>query len=94
MAPILKHLSTAGAMEETDFSQVNQALHSTTFLTYGGKGQFSYRCLSSDHMQEECALHPNSLVPVVRFKDQARSGRRDERQHQELRSSWKGPCYA
>ena len=68
--------------------------YSTTFLAYDGKGQFYSRCLSSDHMQEECALHPNSLVPVVGFKNKARGGRRDEHLNQELRKSWKGPCYA
>jgi len=47
------------SLEGTDFSRVNQGLYATTFLAYGGRGQFCARCMSSDHAQEECALHPN-----------------------------------
>ena len=83
------------SLEEADFSQLNQAIYTTTFLAYGGKGQFCSRCLGADHMQEECVLHPNACVPVVRFKDQPRGGKREDRyQHYEARRSWKGPCYA
>ena len=82
------------SLEDTDFSQVNQALYSTTFLAYGGKGQFCSRCLASNHAQEDCALYPPSAVPAGRFREQARSNRREDRHHHEPRRSWKGPCYA
>ena len=82
------------SIEKTDFSQLNQALYSTTFLAYGGKGQFCSRCLASDHTQDDCALHPTPMVPWVRLKDQARGGRREDRHHHETRRNWKGPCYA
>ena len=70
------------SLEDTDFSQVNQALYSTTFLAYGGKG-----CLASDHAQEDCALYPPSAVPAGRFREQARSNRREDRHHHEPRRS-------
>ncbi len=37
------------SLEAVDFSKINQGLYSTTFLAYGGRGQFCSRCLLSDH---------------------------------------------
>ena len=31
--------------------------------------------LASDHVQEDCALHPQRAVPVVRFKESGASSR-------------------
>ena len=65
------------SIEKTDFSQLNQALYSTTFLAYGGKGQFCSRCLASDHTQDDCAPHPD---PMFRgFAKKTRRGEAEER---------------
>ena len=47
-------------------SQLNQALYSTKFLAYRGKGQFCYRCLSFDSTQEVCP--PPQLHSIRWFK--------------------------
>ena len=39
------------------FSKLSQALYTTTFLAYWGKGQFCLICMMSDHNSEECALN-------------------------------------
>lgn len=44
------------SLESTDFSKLSQALYTTTFLAYRGKGQFCQICMMSDHTSEECAL--------------------------------------
>ena len=85
------------SLEATDFSKINQSLYSTTFLAYGGRGQFCPHCLSSDHGQEECALHPQRAVPVVRFKESGASLRDEWRlKPGELRRKRprKGACFA
>ena len=61
------------SLEETDFSKLNQSLYTTTFLAYGGRGQFCPCCLSSDHLPEDCALHPQRAVPVVCFRESGAS---------------------
>ena len=70
-----QHISS---LESSDFSKINQGLYSTTFLVYGGKGQFCQSCMQSDHTHEECALHPNRAVPVIRIKDSVGTGGREE----------------
>ena len=57
------------SLESAHFSKVNQSLYATTFLAYGGRGQFCVRCMASDHAQEECVLHPNQEVPVEQLQD-------------------------
>ncbi len=84
------------SLEGTDFSRVNQGLYATTFLAYGGRGQFCARCMSSDHAQEECALHPNREVPVVQLQDSRGRSRREEQVlgEQRRRRGRRGACYA
>lgn len=82
------------SLEATDFSKVNQGLYATTFLAYGGRGQFCARCMSSDHAQEECALHPNREVPVVQLQDNRGRHRREEQVEQRRRRGRRGACYA
>ena len=54
------------SIEAAEFGRINQSLYSTTFLAHRGRtGQFCYRCSSSDHSQEECALHPNRGLQMV-----------------------------
>ena len=45
------------SLEEADFFQLNQALYTTTFLAYGGKGQLYSRCLGAERLasQRMCA---------------------------------------
>lgn len=68
----------ATSLETTDFSRINQGLYTTTFLAYGGKGQFCQSCMMSDHNHEECALHPSRTVPVVRIRESSSGGAREE----------------
>lgn len=56
------------SLTEVDFSKLNQALYSTTFLAYGGRGRFCASCSMSDHTPEECALHPNRSMPVIQLR--------------------------
>ena len=56
-----QHISS---LESTDFSKINQGLYTTTFLAYGGRGQFCQSCMLSGHNHKECALHPNHAIPV------------------------------
>ena len=66
------------SIEAAEFGRINQSLYSTTFLAHRGRtGQFCYRCSSSDHSQEECALHPNRGLQMVQVHSgpvQAHSG--------------------
>ncbi len=75
---------------------MNQGLYATTFLAYGGRGQFCARCMSSDHAQEECVLHPNREVPVVQLQDSRGRSRREEHVlgEQRRRRGRRGACYA
>lgn len=69
------------SLETTDFSKLNQSLYATTFLAYGGKGQFCPSCMLPDHTQDECALHPSRTVPVVRLREagfESREGARGQ----------------
>ena len=68
---------------------MNQSLYTTTFLAYGGKGQFCSRYMASDHSQEDCALHPRREVPVVQLQKQRPAGsRRDKLQRDARRRGW------
>ena len=50
-------MSQMSSLETTDFSKLGQALHTTTFLAYQGKGQFCQIFMMSDHNSKECALN-------------------------------------
>lgn len=67
--------------------QYNQSEHATTFLAYGGKGQFCTRRLAADHTQEDCALHPVMSLSVVLLHERTRSTTAQETR--EVR----GACY-
>ena len=82
------------SLQGAEFGKLNQSLYSMTFLAYRGRGQSCPPCLLSDHLPEECALHPERAMPVARLTDrtgagewQARSperrGRSPERRDQE-----------
>ena len=47
------------SLESANFGRLNQALYATTFLAYGGRGQFCPSCMLLDHGQDDCALHPS-----------------------------------
>lgn len=81
------------SLEAVDFSRINQSLYSTTFLAYGGRGQFCVRCMMSDHGQEDCALHPNRALPMVQFKDFSAGPGRKEESSPRRRPS-RGACFA
>lgn len=83
------------SLESTDFSKINQGLYSTTFLAYGGRGQFCARCMMSDHSQDDCALHPSRTLPMVQFRDAMMAGpsRREEVEPRRKPRS-RGACYA
>ncbi len=82
------------SLEAADFAKVNQSLYSTTFLAYGGRGQFCTRCLMADHSQEDCALHPGRDVPVVRLRDTASTPARREDPEWRRRRARRGACFA
>ena len=84
------------SMETVDFSKINQGLYATTFLAYGGRGQFCQGCLASDHTHSECALHPNQSLPVVRVGQAAGPQAREEgsQRRQDRKRSVKGACFA
>lgn len=84
------------SLEETDFSKLNHGLYSTTFLAFGGRGQFCSRCLLSDHTQEECALHPNRALPVVQFREPGGMNRREgmSSQGERKKKGRRGACFA
>lgn len=80
------------SLESTDFGKINQSLYATTFLAYGGRGQFCSSCMLPDHSREDCALHPGRNLPVVRLGDVAeRRFRPDQRRG---KSGGKRPCFA
>ena len=86
------------SLERVDFSKVNQSLYSTTFLAYGGRGQFCTHCMLSDHSSDECALHPGRGIPLLQIQDQlSRRARRSEdvsMGDQMRRMGRRGACYA
>lgn len=85
------------AIESTDFSKINQSLYTTTFLAYGGWGLYCSHCLASDHAQEDCALHPQRAVPVVRFRETVQIQREDWKQRYgepPRKRSKRGACFA
>ena len=93
-AAFRQHISS---LESADFSKINQGLYSTTFLAYGGKGQFCQSCMQSDHTHEECALHPNRAVPVIHIKESMGTGGREEARpprSQDRKRPYKGACFA
>ena len=55
-------------------SRLDQSLYSTTFLAFGGGGQFCSRCLLADHTQEDRALNPSQAVPLVQLRDREPAG--------------------
>ena len=57
------------SLETTNFARINQGLYSTTFLAYGGRGQFCARCMMADHTQEDGTTdggpdHRNTFLTV------------------------------
>jgi hypothetical protein len=85
------------SVEAADSSKINQSLYTTTFLVYGGRGLFCPHCLVSDHGQEDCALHPQRAVPVVRFKETGSGLREDWRprtSEPRRKRPRKGACFA
>ena len=77
--------------------QINQGLYATTFLAYGGKGQFGKSCILLYHTLEECALHSSRLVPVIRIGEWISEGSKEKAQvprGQECRSPPRGSCLA
>ena len=85
------------SVEAADFSKINQSLYTTTFLAYGGRGLYCPHCLASDHAQEDCALHPQRAVPVVRFKETGCGMREDWRgrtPEPRRKRPRKGACFA
>ena len=89
-----QHISS---LESTDFSRINQGLYSTTFLAYGGKGQFCQSCMSSDHTHDECALHPKRSVPVIQITESARGAVKEDSRlprGQERKRLARGACFA
>ena len=87
----------AASLESMDFSKINQGLYATTFLAYGGKGQFCQNCMLSDHTLEECALHPSRSVPVIRIGERTSEGSKEEvrmPRGQERRRPPRGACFA
>ena len=94
------------SLQGAEFGKLNQSLYSTTFLAYRGRGQSCPTCLLSDHLPEECALHPDRAMPVVRLTDRTgagewrarspeRRGRSSERRDQEpgRKRQRKGACF-
>ena len=57
------------SLEATNLARINQSLYFITFLANGGRGQFCFRCMMSDHAQEECALNPNRALPLVQMRE-------------------------
>lgn len=53
----------------TDFSKINQSLYSTTFLGFGNKPHCCPTCQMPDHTYDECALHPNRQLSVIRVRE-------------------------
>ena len=87
----------AASLESMDFGKINQGLYATTFLAYGGKGQFCQCCMLSDHTVEECALHPSRSVPVIRIGEWISDGSKEEARMprgQERRRPPRGACFA
>ena len=81
----LRHFTS---LEGADFSKINQSLYTTTFLAYGGRGQFC---------EEDCDLHPQRADPVVHFKESGASSRDEWRFKQvefHRKRPRKGACYA
>ena len=78
------------SLETTDFSKLSQALYTTTFLAYWGKGQFCQTCKMSDHNSEECAL--NSHQRDRHYK----SNKRDSHGQRSLepRRGRRGVCFS
>ena len=92
-----RHFATCQRWSQPIFSKLNQGLYSTTFLSYGGKGQFFQGCLMSGHSHEECALHPNQAMTVVHVREAGGSrGKEDSwlSKGQECKKSRRGACFA
>ena len=80
------------SLESANFGQLNQALYATTFLAYGGRGQFCPSCMLPDHGQDDCALHPSRSLPTIRLSDMAE--RRFRPVQRRGKSAGKRPCFA
>ena len=65
--------------KESFESPINQSLYSTTFSAYGSKARSCTTCMLPDHMDEECALHPNREVPLIRMSELAAKTREETR---------------
>ena len=72
------------SIEETDFFKMNQSLYSTTFIAYGGRGQFCSACTMPDHMRDECALS--------KLKEMREPGKRCSGGHQSAAGDEKRGC--
>ena len=81
------------SMDKVDFSRINQSLYATTFLAYGGRGQFCTTCMQPDHTAEECALHPSRALPVVRVSEEPTERRSRPVEARRGKSAGKRPCF-
>ena len=80
------------SLESANFGRLNQALYATTFLAYGGRGQFCPLCMLPDHGQDDCALHPSRSFPTIRLSDMAERQFRPEQRRG--KSAGRRPCFA
>ena len=85
------------SLESTDFSKLSQALYTTTFLAYRGKGQFCQICMMSDHTSEEYALSTQQRDKPARNRGQQSYRQRSpdaKRKRRGVCYSWNdGSCY-
>ena len=79
------------SLESANFGRLNQALYATTFLAYGGRGQFCPSCMLPDHGQDDCALHPSRSLPTIRLSDMAE--RRFRPEQRRGKSAGRRPCF-
>ena len=85
------------SLESADFSKINQSLYSTTFLAYGSKARSCTTYMLPDHTDEECALHPNREVPLIRMREPAARTREEIRMvrpEMGRKKPRKGACFA
>ena len=57
------------SLDTFDFSTINQSLYSTTCLQFGNKVKACVFCGKSDHVHDECALHPNKSLPLIGMRE-------------------------
>ena len=92
-AAFRQQAAAATNLERVDFSRINQSLYATTFLAYGGRGQFCTTCMQPDHTAEECALHPNRALPVVRVSEEPAERRPRPTEARRGKGAGKRPCF-